>query len=199
MNNRFTSTSKMMHSYKARDSECSYWLQKQPVPHCLAHLAWPSVNIASCYMLRGCCVVCFMTSEGLCAEMSKTVALPPPNVKIPKMHYFFLLKTRYYYAITKQELLEFVLLFYEAKYLQSLRLILCSLNSDSRKMWYTHLLSSHFPFRAGRARLFITTSSFRNLNIYLKMDNIWTHQLTGGRVNVPFNFKNELVQFFPPK
>ncbi len=55
----------------------------------------------------------FMASVGLSAEMSKTVALPPPNVKTPKLH--FLLKTRYYYEITKQELLEFVLLFYEEK------------------------------------------------------------------------------------
>lgn len=120
--------------------------------------------------------------------MSKTVALPPPNVKTPKMH--FLLKTRYYHAITKQELLEFVLLFYEAKYLQSL-LILFSLNSDNRKKSNTHSLNSHFPFRADRARLFITTSSFRDLNIYFKRDNIWTHQLIGGRVNVPFNLKTK--------
>lgn len=65
-------------------------------------------------MLREYRVVSFMTSESLCAEESKTGALPPPNVKTPQMH--FLLKMRYYYAITKQELLEFVLLFYEAKY-----------------------------------------------------------------------------------
>lgn len=70
-----------------------------------------------------CTVVRVMASVGLSAEMSKTGALPPPNVKTPQMHFL---------QITKQELLEFVLLFYEERYLQSLRLILFSLNNDSR-------------------------------------------------------------------
>ncbi len=48
----------------------------------------------------------FMASVGLSAEMSKTVALLKKTAPF---------KTRYYYEITKQELLEFVLLFYEEK------------------------------------------------------------------------------------